>query len=184
MIALAYPFDEKRVRALKAGDAVSLTGRLYTGRDKFHKFFADGGELGIDFRDGALYHCGPVVVKAADGAWQVYSFGPGLIEDGEITVGMYDEVDRAMASNPRTALAQVGKGHYLFVVADGRSGESQGLTLYELAQFLSDLGAGTAYNLDGGGSSAMIFQGRLVNDPSGSGRGSGERKVSDIVYVG
>ena len=119
----------------------------------------------------------------ADGAWQVYSFGPGLIEDGEITVGMYDEVDRAMASNPRTALAQVGKGHYLFVVADGRSGESQGLTLYELAQFLKDLGAGTAYNLDGGGSSAMIFQGRLVNDPSGSGRGSGERKVSDIVGI-
>lgn len=76
MIALAYPFDEKRVRALKAGDAVSLTGRLYTGRDKFHKFFADGGELGIDFRDGALYHCGPVVVKAADGAWQVKAAGP------------------------------------------------------------------------------------------------------------
>ena len=76
MIALAYPFDEKRVRALKAGDAVSLTGRLYTGRDKFHKFFADGGELGIDFRDGALYHCGPVVVKTADGAWQVKAAGP------------------------------------------------------------------------------------------------------------
>ena len=60
---LRYPFDEKSIRALKAGDAVSITGRIYTGRDKFHKFFADGGKLPVDFRDGALYHCGPVVVN-------------------------------------------------------------------------------------------------------------------------
>ena len=60
---LSYPFDEKSIRALKAGDAVSVTGRIYTGRDKFHKFFADGGKLPVDFRDGALYHCGPVVIS-------------------------------------------------------------------------------------------------------------------------
>ena len=63
MIELHYPFDEKSVRALKAGDAVSITGRIYTGRDKFHKYFADGGKISLDFRDGALYHCGPVVIK-------------------------------------------------------------------------------------------------------------------------
>ena len=63
MTTLTYPFDEKSIRALKAGDAVSITGRIYTGRDKFHKFFADGGKLPVDFRDGALYHCGPVVVQ-------------------------------------------------------------------------------------------------------------------------
>ena len=60
---LRYPFDEKSIRALKAGDAVSITGRIYTGRDKLHKFFADGGKLPVDFRNGALYHCGPVVVE-------------------------------------------------------------------------------------------------------------------------
>ena len=64
MTALTYPFDEKTVRSLRAGEAVSITGRLYTGRDRFHKFFADGGTLPVDFRDGALYHCGPVVVRA------------------------------------------------------------------------------------------------------------------------
>ena len=64
MKTLSYPFSEKSVRALKAGDAVSITGRIYTGRDKFHKFFADGGKLPVDFRDGALYHCGPVVIKS------------------------------------------------------------------------------------------------------------------------
>ena len=63
---LKYPFSEKSIRALKAGDAVSITGRIYTGRDKFHKFFADGGKLPVDFRDGALYHCGPVVIRSAN----------------------------------------------------------------------------------------------------------------------
>ena len=75
MIKLKYPFDERCVRALKAGDAVAITGRLYTGRDKFHKFFADGGALPVDFRDGALYHCGPVVVKNG-GDWKVIAAGP------------------------------------------------------------------------------------------------------------
>ena len=63
---LHYPFEEKSVRALRVGDAVSITGRIYTGRDKFHKFFADGGKLPVDFRDGALYHCGPVVIRSAN----------------------------------------------------------------------------------------------------------------------
>ena len=76
MISLEYPFTEKAVRALKAGDAVSITGRIYTGRDKFHKYFADGGRIDVDFRDGALYHCGPVCVRGADGAWRVVAAGP------------------------------------------------------------------------------------------------------------
>ena len=59
---LSYPFSEKAVRALKAGDTVEIYGRIYTGRDKFHKYFADGGKLPVDFKDGALYHCGPVVI--------------------------------------------------------------------------------------------------------------------------
>ena len=76
MTKLEYPFGEKAVRALRAGEAVSITGRIYTGRDKLHKHFADGGKLPVDFRGGALYHCGPVVVKTAEGAWRVVSAGP------------------------------------------------------------------------------------------------------------
>ena len=75
MKELRYPFDERQVRALKAGDAVEISGMVHTGRDKFHKFFADGGKIPVDFRDGALYHCGPVCVKAGDG-WRVVSAGP------------------------------------------------------------------------------------------------------------
>ena len=117
------------------------------------------------------------------GAAQVLSFGPALIEHGSIAVDPGDEVGRAMASNPRTALAQVGPLHYLFVVADGRTTASQGLSLYQLAQFLQSLGAQTAYNLDGGGSSAMIFNGQLINTPTTTGNRSSERSVSDIVAI-
>ena len=75
MIELKYPFDEKSIRALKAGDAVSISGVIHTGRDKFHKYFADGGNIDVDFRDGAIYHCGPVVVRNG-GQWQVVAAGP------------------------------------------------------------------------------------------------------------
>lgn len=116
------------------------------------------------------------------GAWQVFSFGPGLLENGQILVDTQDEVDRAKASNPRTALGQIGEGHYVLVVSDGRTDESEGLSLWELAAFLRELGVQTAYNLDGGGSSTMVFLGSVVNQPVG-GRGSGQRAVTDIVYV-
>jgi len=116
-------------------------------------------------------------------AWQVFSFGPGLIIDGEIAVTTDDEVDQAMTSNPRTAIAQIDEEHYVFVVADGRTDESEGLSLYELASYLKSLGAVTAYNLDGGGSSTMVFAGEVINTPTTSGNSVKERKVSDIVYI-
>ena len=120
----------------------------------------------------------------ADGARDVLSFGPALIEDGQIAVSEGEEVGRAKASNPRTAIAVIDPLHYLFVVSDGRTEESEGLSLYELAELLQSKGAATAYNLDGGGSSTMVFNGRVVNNPTSGGSRVKERSVSDIVYVG
>ena len=117
-----------------------------------------------------------------NGAWQVFSFGPGLLEDGEILVDTNDEVGMAMASNPRTAIGMIEPNHYIFVVSDGRTSDNEGLSLYELADFMKNLGVATAYNLDGGGSSTMVYQGEIINTPS-SGRHSRERSVSDIVYI-
>ena len=118
----------------------------------------------------------------AQGARDVFSFGPGLVDGGRTIVEEGAEVDRAQASNPRTAIAYIGSSHYLFVVADGRTSVSAGLDLTELGDFLVGCGAQTAYNLDGGGSSTMWFQGQVVNQPT-DGRSNSERKVSDIVYV-
>ena len=117
-------------------------------------------------------------------AWQVLSFGPVLVENGEVAVSENNEVGMAMASNPRTAIGTVAKNHYLFVVSDGRTSESAGLSLYELANFMKSLGATNVYNLDGGGSSTMVFQGEVVNNPTTNGNKISERAVSDILYIG
>ena len=119
-----------------------------------------------------------------NGALQVFSFGPVLLEDGSISVTENDEVGMAMASNPRTAIGYLGKNHYVFVVSDGRSNESAGLSLYELASFMKSLGVSDAYNLDGGGSSTMVFKGEVINTPTTNGHSSEERAVSDILYIG
>ena len=115
------------------------------------------------------------------GAWQVLSFGPALVNDGEITVSAGSEVAKSMTSNPRTAIGQVSELHYIVIVSDGRTSESAGLTLEELATLFQERGCTVAYNLDGGGSATMWFNGEIVNNPT-DGRSYGERKVSDIVY--
>ena len=95
-----------------------------------------------------------------------------------------DEVGKAKTSNPRTAIGVIDDLHYLFVVSDGRTNESAGLSLLQLAEFMKELGVTTAYNLDGGGSSTMYFNGEVINNPTTNGRSIVERSVSDIVYIG
>lgn len=123
----------------------------------------------------------------ADGVWNTVSFGPALVEDGAVVEGIEDvEVDTNVGNHsiqgeqPRTAIGVIDENHYVIVVVDGRQeGYSRGVTLTELAQIMTDLGATTAYNLDGGGSSTLYFDGEVVNQPSNG----GERATSDILYV-
>lgn len=118
------------------------------------------------------------------GAQQILSFGPALVIDNQISVNSGDEVGKAKASNPRTAIGIIDDLHYVFVVSDGRTDESEGLSLLELAEFLQTLGVSVGYNLDGGGSSTMVFNGNVINNPTTSGKTIKERNVSDIVYIG
>lgn len=123
----------------------------------------------------------------ADGAWNTLSFGPAIIEDGAVVDGIESvEVDTNFGNHsiqgeqPRTAVGVIDDNHLVFVVVDGRDpGYSRGVTMTELAGILQDLGATTAYNLDGGGSSTMVFNGEVLNQPSNG----GERGTSDILYV-
>ena len=120
----------------------------------------------------------------ADGVVNLFAFGPSLIENGTISVDQNTEVRQAMTKNPRTAIGIVDSNHYILVVSDGRTSESEGLSLYELAEVLQEYGATTAYNLDGGGSSTMYFNGSIINNPTTNGHNISEREVSDIVYIG
>ena len=119
-----------------------------------------------------------------NGAYNILSFGPSLVEAGNVAVSQNDEVGKAMASNPRTAIGIIDDLHYVFVVSDGRTSTSEGLSLYELANFMQSIDVTTAYNLDGGGSSTMYFNGKIINNPTTNGNRISERSVSDIVYIG
>ena len=133
----------------------------------------------------------------AQNPWQVFSFGPALVKDHEVSVSENEEVGVALSGNrnQRCAIGIISPCHYCFIVSDGRNNESRGLSLFTLGSIMKDLHCETAYNLDGGGSATMYLDdgtgnanklGHLVNTP---GQLEGDptvkqREVSDIVYIG
>jgi exopolysaccharide biosynthesis protein len=156
-------------------------------------FRDEGARQGLAFyRDGTVKVYDETTTSAdellADGVWNTLSFGPSLLDNGEIAEGIEDvEVDTNFGNHsiqgeqPRTAVGIIDDNHLVFVVVDGRSpGYSAGVTMTGLADIMQGLGATTAYNIDGGGSSTMYFNGGLVNSPLG---GNKERGTSDILYI-
>jgi len=108
--------------------------------------------------------------------YHTMTFGPILVQNGVAGTNIPTSVASA---NPRTGFGYFEPGHYAFVVVDGRQeGYSVGLTIDEFAAFMASLGCQEAYNLDGGASSVMYFNGKIIN------RQSGVRGVSDIFYFG
>ena len=148
---------------------------------------SNNGDLAI-YKDGSFKIIYENQISAdqlvKDGVVNLLAFGPALVENGEIAVGKNQEVGQAMASNPRTAISIIDENHYIIVVSDGRTSESKGLSLYQLAEVMKSYGAKTAYNLDGGGSSTLYFNGQVINKPTTGGNKISERAVSDIVYIG
>ncbi|UTX66486.1 hypothetical protein DG474_04905 [Streptococcus oralis] len=148
---------------------------------------ASNGDLAI-YKDGSFKIIYEDQVSAdqlvQDGVVNLLAFGPSLVENGEISVDTNTEVGQAMSSNPRTAIGIIDENHYIIVVSDGRTSESKGLSLYQMAEVMKSYGVKTAYNLDGGGSSTLYFNGQVINKPTTGGSKISERAVSDIVYIG
>ncbi|THG33525.1 phosphodiester glycosidase family protein [Naasia lichenicola] len=152
----------------------------------------EGAREGLAFyTDGTVQVYDETQTTAAEllaaGVWNTLSFGPAIVEDGAVVDGVEDvEVDTNVGNHsiqgeqPRTAVGVIDSNHLVFVVVDGRSpGYSAGVSLPDLGEIMIGLGATTAYNLDGGGSSTMYFDGEVVNQPSNG----GERGTSDILYI-
>lgn len=167
---------------------LAVTGDYYGARAK-----------GIVIRNGELYRdtlYGDVAVLFADGtlgtyskdefsidaaierkAYQAWSFGPKLLSNGQ---PIEEFTDAIKGANPRSAIGYYEPGHYCAIVVDGRQpGYSKGMTLAELSKVFYDLGCKAAYNLDGGQTAMMVFQGVPVNQAY-----KGGRQCSDIVYFG
>ena len=141
---------------------------------------SDGSFVMVD--ESEIYYNGrPSALGLPLDTYQCFSFGPRLLEYGEITVDENDEVGQSAASNPRTAIGMIEPLHYKIVVAEGRLDrydERDGLTLYELADLMQSIGCENAYNLDGGSSSTLYFNGEVLNETPSS-----ERKVSDCIFI-
>ena len=108
-----------------------------------------------------------------DGAWQAWTFGPALLDTDGSALTRFSSTNRMISANPRTAIGYYEPGHYCMVVVDGR-GTSAGISLPDLSRLFHDLGCAAAYNLDGGDSSVMVWNGGVVNDPSRGGRESSD----------
>ncbi|MDQ1083118.1 MULTISPECIES: phosphodiester glycosidase family protein [Microbacterium] len=186
-------------------EIAAANGAVFAINGDYYGFRSTGIEIrnGVVYRDEgarqglAFYTDGHVEVYdetqttaaelLASGVWNTLSFGPAIVENGEVVDGIDSvEVDTNVGNHsiqgdqPRTAVGVIDDNHLVFVVVDGRQeGYSEGVTLPELADIMLSLGATTAYNLDGGGSSTMYFNGQVVNSPSNG----GERGTSDILYV-
>ncbi len=108
---------------------------------------------------------------------------PQLVRNGRVDVTWQDEKSSRSffeTKHPRTAVALLKDGKFLMITVDGRSESSGGIGLEDLAKLLVEFGAVDALNLDGGGSTTMYVDGKVVNHPSDK---EGERKVSDALLV-
>ena len=119
------------------------------------------------------------------GAWQVFSFGPALVVDNKIMVDDKTEVTTGIASNngnQRSVIGIIEPLHYFITISEARLDDSFGQSLYEAATFIKSKGVKTAYNLDGGGSATIWFNGEVLNRPKDNNTpGIGEREIGDAI---
>jgi len=107
-----------------------------------------------------------------------FTFGPALVKDGEMQTIDRDYGYNPHGREPRMAIGQMSKLSYVIVLAEGRKKNSQGVTQQELAQFMLDLGCEQAFNLDGGNSATMVFNGKYYQRKTKA----NERAQSDMIY--
>ena len=116
----------------------------------------------------------------ADGAYQAWCFGPMLLDERgwPIPDEELNTSKNIRRANPRAGIGYYEPGHYCFVVVDGRTSDSSGMSLEEFSSLFAELGCKAAYNMDGGRSAEMYYNGDVLNDPY-----KGGRSVSDCLII-
>lgn len=163
----------------KAGYIVRMgkTYREKTSKNMDLLLIDELGDFHIIPRGHDVQEEGIAVFKSEHEIVNGFFFGPGLVIDGEkqeIPEGyQFDPYQK----NPRAGIAQLGTLTYALVVVNGRTNDSEGVTMAEFADIMSELGAVQAYNLDGGNSATLAFNGEVYND-----KPQAERSVTDVIY--
>ena len=161
---------------IREGGVCVRNGTLYYSDDVVR-------EIGVLYWDGSFdtfspseFNCDAEIAK---GAYQIWNFGPAMLDENGNPRAEFDEVYHGIYGNqPRSALGYFEPGHYCFIVADGRTDDSRGLTLEQLGGVAQTLGCKQCYNLDGGRTSQMTFGTQVVNNPV-----TGGRNCSDYLLL-
>ena len=178
-----------RVVAAISGDYPFWNGRSgYVIRDgvqyRSNQRSTSSDDLAI-YKDGSYetYYESEVsadtIFNKNNGCWQNFSFGPSLINNGQIAVDEDEEIDgQSRSNNQRTGIAFAGPKHIYFFaskVAGSRSGgKGSAFSLYEMADTFLALGCDVAYNLDGGDSTSFYYDGTVYMS---------KRILGDMIYV-
>lgn len=118
------------------------------------------------------------------GAYQGWAFGPSLLDSNGKALTEYPSWYKNISDvNPRSAIGYYEPGHYCFIAIDGRSDISAGMTFVEMSELMESLGCKVAYNLDGGISSFMAYQGRYVHKPAPAWGAEAPRAISDCIIL-
>ena len=147
---LEYPFALNKIRDLTVGQRVCISGKLFTGRDRLHKYLFDGGKSPVDLKDGAIYHAGPVAIRR-DGVWVVKAAGPTTSMREEPYMAKIIEHYRVrviigkggMGEATRNACAKYGCV-YLQAVGGAASLLAESIKAVNSVSFLSEFGAAEA----------------------------------------
>ena len=167
-----------------SGDSYGLSDTGVVLRNGIlYKFDNTGSDICVLYYDGRMETLSPGEYTkeslVAGGAYQVWNFGPGLLDESGRAKTIFNADKYITKSHPRASIGYYAPGHYVFVLVDGRqTGYSTGMTLSELAKLYEDLGCSAAYNLDGGISAVMTFNDSVYSHPANT------RNVSDIIYIG
>ncbi len=174
--------DNHAVLAINGDCMAAIRQGLLVRNGMIYQQSSGTSDYCVLYRDGSMATFGPDACTEeeilAQNPMQVWQFGPALLDENGAPLEEFNISRSLLKVNPRTALGYYEPGHYCFVVVDGRQpGYSQGASMETLARLMSSLGCAAAFNLDGGASSAMVFQDKLVNRPSG------HREINDMLII-
>jgi hypothetical protein len=151
-------------------------------RQTITSFFAVGDHVDISFMHKQKKSM-PITSRSVTP--YIIASTPLLIFNGDIIPMQNKKTDFYIKRHPRSAVGVLKNGQWIFLVVDGHSQKSAGMTIHELALFMIKMGCVYALNLDGGGSSTMVINNKVVNNPSDKLMGifGQERLLSNALLI-
>ena len=187
VIAISADYAWHRIINKTRAGIIIRDGKVYSERTwkKGAKKFPNLDTLAL-FPDGDMQVFDCDEKTAQDyldlGARDVLAFGPWLIRDGELNEAGLKQYGKSSAE--RVAVGMVEKGHYWFMMLEGRIKRSKGDGIDFLTEKMQEKGCRTAFNLDGGQTASIVFMGHQLCKMDDKPRNLSSRRTAEVLGVG